>query len=439
MYLLSLFMSILCLLFHPQVLQYIPANGFPQLLQVTQTTSVTRNPGATLRLTLPDTARPDVTQAVCTRLQEMHSDTLSHLSLYENVPPVLCDTGAVFTRSGPFTLSFLLLSQITTGHEGREVSLDSMVFDMYTGRRCLMSDFVTEDAWDTIEKEFVSQIQEFYPQQSPDLSRLRQTVSRSSLKQVPFTVGVTGFELHVPSSLFYDGKTLLHIHIPYRSLEGQLTRYGQYCTNNRPYPKIALTFDDGPAHLSTRSVMDSLREYGASATFFLIGERLSVNHDILFLQQNAGLSLQSHSLSHNWTLTPDQLLEEFQQMSQELSSVTGVYPSMIRIPGGNEKRYAASLPLPMIHWTISGGDAGGSISNPVRFSIKTTARLQDGDILLLHDLTPNCFEYTRLILKDLTLRGFQCVTVQELFELADAPLLPGHVYFAPLSERVSFP
>ena len=93
----------------------------------------------------------------------------------------------------------------------------------------------------------------------------------------------------------------------------------------------------------------------------------------------------------------------------------------------------------MIHWTIAGGDAGGGISDSVRFSIKTMARLRDGDILLLHDLTPNCFEYTRLILKDLTRRGFQCVTVQELFEFADAPMLPGHVYFAPLSERTSFP
>ena len=439
MFFLSLLMSILCLLFHPQVLQPVPSDGFPQVLQVSQTTSVTRNPDATLRLTLPETARPDVTQTVCSRLQEMHSDTLSHLSFYAKDPPVLCDTGAVFTRSGPFTLSFLLLSQITSGREGREVTLDSMVFDMYTGRRCLLSDFVTEDAWKTIEKAFLSQIQQFFPQQSPDPSCLRQTASRSFLEQVPFTVGATGFELHVPSSLFYEGNTVLHIHIPYRTLEGQLTRYGQYCTNNRSYPKIALTFDDGPAHLSTRNVMDSLRDFGAGATFFLVGQQLSSNHDILFLQQNAGFSLQSHSLSHNWTIPPDQLLEEFQQMSQELSSITGVYPSMIRIPGGNEKRFAASLPIPMIHWTIAGGDAGGGISDSVRFSIKTMARLRDGDILLLHDLTPNCFEYTRLILKDLTRRGFQCVTVQELFEFADAPMLPGHVYFAPLSERTSFP
>ena len=40
---------------------------------------------------------------------------------------------------------------------------------------------------------------------------------------------------------------------------------------------VALTFDDGPRRGTTARLLDGLRERGASATFFLVGERLAGN------------------------------------------------------------------------------------------------------------------------------------------------------------------
>ena len=42
---------------------------------------------------------------------------------------------------------------------------------------------------------------------------------------------------------------------------------------------VAITFDDGPRRGTTARLLDGLRERGASATFFLVGERLAGNED----------------------------------------------------------------------------------------------------------------------------------------------------------------
>ena len=44
---------------------------------------------------------------------------------------------------------------------------------------------------------------------------------------------------------------------------------------------VALTFDDGPRRSTTARLLDGLRERGASATFFLVGEQLAGNEDLI--------------------------------------------------------------------------------------------------------------------------------------------------------------
>ena len=46
--------------------------------------------------------------------------------------------------------------------------------------------------------------------------------------------------------------------------------------------KVAyLTFDDGPSPQTTATLLDGLKERGAHATFFLIGEQIAGNEDLV--------------------------------------------------------------------------------------------------------------------------------------------------------------
>ena len=46
---------------------------------------------------------------------------------------------------------------------------------------------------------------------------------------------------------------------------------------------VALTFDDGPHPLVTRQILDILTFYEVSATFFVVGERVRENGDLIQL------------------------------------------------------------------------------------------------------------------------------------------------------------
>src|SRR5260221_5615276 len=55
---------------------------------------------------------------------------------------------------------------------------------------------------------------------------------------------------------------------------------------------VALTFDDGPHAVHTRTVLDLLDEYGAKATFFVLGVKAEANLDLL-----ADIARRGHDLA----------------------------------------------------------------------------------------------------------------------------------------------
>ena len=62
---------------------------------------------------------------------------------------------------------------------------------------------------------------------------------------------------------------------------------------------IALTFDDGPRADTTGRLLDGLRERGASATFFLVGEQIRGNEDLVRRMQAEGHQIGNHTWSHD--------------------------------------------------------------------------------------------------------------------------------------------
>ena len=46
-------------------------------------------------------------------------------------------------------------------------------------------------------------------------------------------------------------------------------------------PRVALTFDDGPHRIYTKNLLDGLKERGVKATFFVVGENIPGNEDLI--------------------------------------------------------------------------------------------------------------------------------------------------------------
>src|SRR6266404_9989273 len=63
-------------------------------------------------------------------------------------------------------------------------------------------------------------------------------------------------------------------------------------------PYIAMTFDDGPSAKLTPKLLELLAAHHIKATFFLIGQNVAENPDIVTREVREGREVANHSWSH---------------------------------------------------------------------------------------------------------------------------------------------
>ena len=61
---------------------------------------------------------------------------------------------------------------------------------------------------------------------------------------------------------------------------------------------MALTFDDGPNEDYTEKLLDGLKERNVRATFFLMGQNIEGNEEIVKRMKAEGHLIGNHSYSH---------------------------------------------------------------------------------------------------------------------------------------------
>lgn len=106
-------------------------------------------------------------------------------------------------------------------------------------------------------------------------------------------------------------------------------------------PKIIyLTFDDGPSPL-TGKFLDVLDKYNVKGTFFLVGNQITENAEVVKRIYDEGHSIGLHTYTHNYkAIYPNRntFLKEMSQCQDEIYNLTGSRPNIIRFPGGSRKR-----------------------------------------------------------------------------------------------------
>ncbi|KLU82343.1 hypothetical protein MAPG_01416 [Magnaporthiopsis poae ATCC 64411] len=104
--------------------------------------------------------------------------------------------------------------------------------------------------------------------------------------------------------------------------------------------KIALTFDDGPSHL-TKTIVDTLQTEGVKATFFIVGKNGDFAgltrpeyHDLVKFMHKEGHHLASHTFTHPdlATLSRAQVTEELVKNEAVFADVLGFVPTYFRPP-----------------------------------------------------------------------------------------------------------
>ena len=180
---------------------------------------------------------------------------------------------------------------------------------------------------------------------------------------------------------------------------------------------IALTFDDGPGPY-TAHLLDVLDQYGAKATFFLIGSKVSSQANIVRSIHARGHQLGNHSWSHPELpkLPVDQIADEIDRTNDAIKQATGVTPAILRPPYGAVNGVVLEQlrlrGMSSILWSVDTRDWADRNSEIV--CSRAVAGARPGAIILMHDIHQTSVSAVPCILSALKQQGYSFVTVQGL-------------------------
>lgn len=199
-----------------------------------------------------------------------------------------------------------------------------------------------------------------------------------------------------------------------------------------PYrPMIALTFDDGPRASVTERILNSLKEHGGRATFFMVGNRVPGAAATVKRMVAEGNEVGNHTYDHRYltNMNDAEIRSNLGRASQSIANAGGVFPKLMRPAGGYYHTASlsvlGSMGMPAVMWSIDTLD--WKHRNAKKTIDTVLSQVKDGDIILMHDIYNTTADAAEILIPELTARGYQLVTVSELAN-ARGGMKPGAVY-----------
>ena len=181
-------------------------------------------------------------------------------------------------------------------------------------------------------------------------------------------------------------------------------------------PFVALTFDDGPKAETTTVLLDGLSQRGIHATFFIIGQNVEGNEELLLRMDREGHQIGMHTFHHRSLAGASgaDFYAEVDELRRTLSGLLGRENFMLRPPyGAITPADRARVGAPIILWGVDPEDWRDRDSDRQTAAILNTVR--DGSIILLHDIYEASVETALRVADALMAEGYKFVTVEELF------------------------
>jgi len=183
---------------------------------------------------------------------------------------------------------------------------------------------------------------------------------------------------------------------------------------------IALTFDDGPNTTTTNEILDVLEQYGAKATFFLIGDNINEESAVSVKRAyDMGCEIGNHSKTHAHmaNMTPSEIADEIAYVDERVYEITGEYTKFFRPPfiatsqtmyDNIEQAFICGLDTRDFMADVTAQQRAETVISSAR----------DGIIVLMHDAAGNeqTVEAVKTIIPELQSQGYEFVTLSELFE-----------------------
>lgn len=194
-------------------------------------------------------------------------------------------------------------------------------------------------------------------------------------------------------------------------------------------PMIALTFDDGPGKY-TMQLLEQLEKYQARASFFMLGLCIEEYPEEIQKMQELGCDIGNHTMNHKRLAKLDdaKIAREIRLPNKMLKKIIGQEATFVRPPYGVMNEVVQEKAgAPIVMWSVDTRDWETKKVSAVKKHVLST--VQDGDIVLLHDIHETTVKAAMELIPTLIKKGYQLVTVSEMAEARGVELENGEVYY----------
>jgi peptidoglycan-N-acetylmuramic acid deacetylase len=187
---------------------------------------------------------------------------------------------------------------------------------------------------------------------------------------------------------------------------------------------LYLTFDAGYENGCTEQILDILKKHDVKAAFFLVGNYIEKNADLVRRMVEDGHIVGNHTMHH-----PDMSkLSTMDAFSQELKDLEALFfdttghelPRYYRPPQGiyseQNLKMAQQLGYKTVFWSLAYADWDVKKQPTESFAMeKLTGRIHNGAILLLHSTSKTNAAILDRLLTELKQQGYTFRSIDSLF------------------------
>ena len=204
----------------------------------------------------------------------------------------------------------------------------------------------------------------------------------------------------------------------------QLHKYDAVYLGNTTEKVLYLTFDAGYENGCTAKILDALKKHNAPAAFFLVGNYLEKNPDLVRRMVNEGHIVGNHTMHHpDMSKISDRATFEKELLDFEglFTEITGKNLSKYyRPPQGtyseNNLKMAKELGYRTIFWSLAYVDWNNDAQpTPDQAYAKLLPRVHNGAIVLLHSTSSTNARILDELLTKWEAMGYRFASLEELF------------------------
>ena len=192
---------------------------------------------------------------------------------------------------------------------------------------------------------------------------------------------------------------------------------------------VYLTFDDGPIPEATPFILETLKQFDAKATFFMVGDNVRRYPELYQQIVDAGHQVGNHSWSHADLKSESDggFQQEVGRTDAILRETLGEGDYWLRPPYGFLTAHQRQLlTVPAVKWSVDPED--WKLRDTEKDVAAVLQGVQPGDIILMHDTIPATVDAALRIVDALQAEGYTFVTVEELLALSGVEAQPGVFY-----------